>query len=88
MDTTEGRILKLEAQMNAIAQAWLYLAASMEMECGAELTPMESALKRKHWPDAPQIDQAAQDTLKWLCGELSAARAVRSARLRDQLGPA
>lgn len=87
MDTTEGRMLKLEAQMNAIAQAWLYLAATMEMECGVELAPMEGALMRKHWPDAPLIDQVAQDTMKWLCRELSAARAVRSARLRDGSGP-
>lgn len=88
MDSTAARILKLEAQMNAMAQAWLYLAASVEMECGAELAPMEAALCRKHWPDAPQIDEAAQDTLQWLCHELASARAVRAARLRDQFGPA
>lgn len=84
MNTTEARVLKLEAQMNAMAQAWLYLASSLEMECGVDLAPMEQALGRKHWPSAPELDEAARGTLKWLCGELSAARAVRAARLRDQ----
>lgn len=37
MNTTEARVLKLEAQMNAMAQAWLYLASSLEMECGVDL---------------------------------------------------
>lgn len=84
MNTTEARVLKLEAQMNALAQAWLYLAASMEMECGVDLSPMAQALGRKHWPSAPELDEAARGTLQWLCGELSAARAVRAARLRDR----
>ncbi|WP_068639675.1 hypothetical protein [Thauera butanivorans] len=86
MNSTETRVLKLEAQMNALAQAWLYLAASLEMECGVDLAPMEQALSRKHWPSAPELDEAARGTLKWLCGELSAARAVRAARLRDRRG--
>lgn len=84
MNTTEARVLKLEAQMNAMAQAWLYLASSLEMECGVDLVPMEQALGRKRWPSAPELDEAARGTLKWLCRELSAARAVRAARLRDQ----
>jgi len=85
MNTTEARVLKLEAQMNAMAQAWLYLAASVEMEFGVDLAPMEGALCRKQWPTAPEIDPVARDTVRWLCGELSAARAVRSARLKDSM---
>jgi len=86
MNATEARVLKLEAQMNAMAQAWLYLAASVEMEFGVDLAPMEDALCRKQWPTAPEIDPIARETMQWLCGELAAARAVRSARLRDSVG--
>lgn len=80
MNAMEARVLKLEGQMNAMAQAWLYLAASIEMQCGAELSEMERALCAKRWPGGPLIDAEARQTLQWLCKELSAARAVRTER--------
>lgn len=86
MQATEIRILKLEAQVNALAEAWLYLAATLEMETGANLVPMEAALQRRTWPSAPDINGEAQATVQYLCRELAAARAVRDARLRDRLG--
>ncbi|ENO97564.1 MAG: hypothetical protein QMB75_00255 [Thauera sp.] len=82
MSTTKTavRIQTLEAQVNALAQAWLYLAATMEMQCGAELETMERSLCAKRWPGAPQIDAEARHTLEWLCKELSAARRFREQR--------
>lgn len=80
MNTMEARVLKLEGQMNAMAQAWLYLAAAVEMQCGAELSEMERALCAKRWPGGQLIDAEARQTLQWLCKELSAARAVRAER--------
>lgn len=80
MNAMEARMLKLEGQMNAMAQAWLYLAASVEMQCGADLVVMERALGAKRWPTDPQIDIEARETLQWLCQELSAARAAREMR--------
>lgn len=86
MQATEDRVLKLEAQMNAMAEAWLYLAATLEMETGANLVPMEAALQRRTWPSALDINAEAQATLRHLCRELAAARAVRDAQLRERLG--
>lgn len=81
MNTTQARIQKLEAQVNAMAQAWLYLAANIEMQTGIEMEGMEAALRKKYWPDHPDIDPEARISLNWLCDELASARAVREARL-------
>lgn len=86
MNTLEKRVLKLEAQMNAMAQAWIYLAATMEMQANVDMGPMETALKDKAWPMAPEIDAEARHTVAWLCRELQAGRAVRAARDRDAAG--
>lgn len=86
MDATEARFLKLEGQMNALAQAWLYLAATVELH-GANLEPMKAALCDKRWPEEPEIETEARRSLRWLCRELTAAREVREARLRDRQGP-
>lgn len=85
---TSVRILKLEAQINALAQAWLHLAATVEIECGAELAGMETAMQRRHWPHDVEIDSEARQVMRWLCRELDAARAVRQARARDAAGGA
>lgn len=85
MNATQARIQKLEAQVNAMAQAWLYLAANIEMQTGIEMERMEAALRKKHWPDHPGIDSEARSTLNWLCNQAASARAVRQAR---QSGPA
>lgn len=80
MNATQARIQKLEAQVNAMAQAWLYLAANIEMQAGIDMEGMENALRAKHWPDSPSIDTEARASLNWLCNELASARAVRQAR--------
>ena len=80
MNATQARIQSLEAQVNAMAQAWLYLAAHIEMQAGIEMEGMEAALRKKHWPNNHGIDAEAQSALDWLCRELATARAVRNAR--------
>ena len=80
MNTTQARIQSLEAQVNAMAQAWLYLAANIEMQAGIDMEGMESALRAKRWPDNPGIDGESRAALDWLCRELATARAVRQTR--------
>lgn len=80
MQTIESRVLTLEAQVNAMAQAWLHLAAHIEMQTGIDMTALEGALRRKRWPSNPDMDTEASSALHWLCDELAGARAVREAR--------
>lgn len=80
MNPMEARIQTLEAQINAMAQAWLYLAAHVEIQCGIEMEGMEVALRKKNWPHNPEIDPEARAALQWLCSEMAEAREVRQAR--------
>jgi hypothetical protein len=80
MNATQSRIQSLEAQVNAMAQAWLYLAANIEMQAGIDMQGMEAALRAKHWPGNPSIDDEGRAALDWLCRELASARAVRNAQ--------
>ncbi|MCK6376843.1 MAG: hypothetical protein L6Q69_22475 [Zoogloea sp.] len=80
------RVQLLEGQMNAMAQAWLYLAAEVEMQGGFSLEQMEESLKAKRWPTCANVNDDARNTIYWLCHELSAARNVRAARRRDGEG--
>ncbi|WP_407059356.1 hypothetical protein ACJBUE_22985 (plasmid) [Ralstonia syzygii subsp. celebesensis] len=80
MNAMQARIQTLEAQVNAMAQAWLYLAANVEMQAGIDMEDMESALRAKRWPGNPAINAEGRDTLRWLCNKLASARAVRQAR--------
>ncbi|MCG9027208.1 hypothetical protein LH462_07790 [Laribacter hongkongensis] len=41
MNPMEARIQSLEAQVNAMAQAWLYLAANVEVQCGIDMEEKE-----------------------------------------------
>ncbi len=86
MNDTQARIQSLEAQVNALAQAWLYLASNVEMQCRIDMEAMENALRQKHWPDNPALDVEARDTLQWICREMATARTVRRARLEDMPG--
>lgn len=83
MNATQARIQSLEAQVNAMAQAWLYLAANIEMQAGIGMEGMEAALRAKHWPGNPSLDDEGRAALHWLCDELATARAVRQAREYD-----
>ena len=80
MSPLQARVRTLEAQVNAMAQAWLYLAANIEMQAGIDMERMEAAMRKKYWPDHPDIDPEARISLNWLCDELASARAVREAR--------
>ncbi|OQS37622.1 hypothetical protein [Chromobacterium haemolyticum] len=79
MTPMHARIQTLEAQINAMSRAWLYLAAAVEKDVGISLERMEQRLQATRWPRHPEIDQEARATLRWLCGELSHARQARSA---------
>lgn len=80
MSPMEARITSLEAQVNALAQAWLYLAAHVEIQCGLNMESMEAAMCRQQWPDNPDIDQEARETLQWLRLEAEFARLMRRVR--------
>ena len=84
MDSMDCRVLRLEAQVNAMAQAWLYLAAETEMKGGFDLTAMKAGLRQRRWPRAPEIDEEARSTLNWLCDQLDEARAARCVRARRE----
>lgn len=77
MKPMKARITSLEAQINALAQAWLYLSAHVEMHTGISLERMEEAMCKKHWPANPDIDQEARDTLHWLRAQSEEARENR-----------
>jgi hypothetical protein len=73
------RIEKLEAQVNALAQALLRLAAVAEVQ--GQFQPEQ--LRDLRWPGQPYEAEAVR-TMGWLCDELSAAREAR--QLSGQAG--
>ena len=75
------RIEALEAQVNALAQGWLRLAAVLEVEGLVKADCLERALKPIRWPGQP-IEAEATKTLAWLCDQLAQARAVRQTARR------
>lgn len=66
------RFEKLEAQVNALAQVVLRLAAAAESQ-GAFEPGMLLALR---WPESP-FEAEAIRTVGWIYDELTAAKAVR-----------
>lgn len=83
----EQRILKLEAQVNALAQAWVFLAKAVEEQCGADLATMTNGLLQRRWPSDPDINPQARDLLRFLCNELDALKSPASGQdLRDGRG--
>lgn len=70
------RIGALEAQVNALAQGWLRLAAALEVAGGIEPEPFDWALRSVRWPDQP-FEVEAMKTLGWLCDQLALARETR-----------
>ncbi|MDP3816199.1 hypothetical protein [Pseudomonas sp.] len=73
------QIEKLEAQVNALAQAVLRLAAVAEVN--GQFQPEQ--LRELRWPGAAFEPEAIR-TMGWLCDELAAAREAR--QLREQAG--
>jgi hypothetical protein len=70
------RIERLEAQVNALAQGWLRLAAILEVEGLVTPGRIDHALRPVHWPGQP-IEAEATKTLAWLCDQLAEARDAR-----------
>lgn len=73
------QVERLEAQVNALAQAWLHLAAAVEMAGVVEHTSLTHALDQLHWPDEA-TDHVARQTLDWLVVQLNGARQSRLSR--------
>lgn len=70
------RIDALEAQVNALAQCWLRLAAALEVAGVVAPEPLERALRSVRWPNHP-FEAEAMKTLGWLCDQLAEARSNR-----------
>ena len=70
------RIDRLEAQVNALAQGWLRLAAALEV--GGVVAPgqIEQSLRTARWP-GQSFELEAVKTVEWLCDQLAQARDVR-----------
>lgn len=68
---------QLEGQMNALAQAWLHLAAELELQGAIDAPRLEQALRHRRWPDNPQVNREGRETLRWLCDQLADARSHR-----------
>jgi hypothetical protein len=72
-----NRLLKVEAQMNAMAHAWLTLVAALETESGFDATGLQRSLLKRRWPDRPDLNTEARESLRWLCDQLDESRAIR-----------
>ncbi|KAB0531350.1 MULTISPECIES: hypothetical protein [Pseudomonas] len=70
------RIERLEAQVNALAQGWLRLAAALEVQGLVSPEGIEQALLSVRWPGQP-IEAEATRTLAWLTDQLAEARSAR-----------
>ena len=70
------RIEKLEAQVNALAQGWLRLAAVLEVQGLVSAEGIDQALLSVRWPGQP-IEAEATKTLAWLSDQLAEARNAR-----------
>jgi len=70
------RIEELKAQVNALAQAWLYLAAMLETQGCLEPQRLDQALRDVSWADAA-VDEEGQRALGWLADQLESARQAR-----------
>lgn len=76
------RIEALEAQVNALAQGWLRLAAVLEVEGLVTAECLEKALRPIRWP-GQSIEAEATKTLGWLCDQLAEARMARQSTTRQ-----
>lgn len=70
------RIERLEAQVNALAQSWLRLAAVLEIQGLVSPEGIDQALLSVRWPGQP-IEAEATKTLAWLTDQLAEARSAR-----------
>lgn len=82
MESMDCRMLRLEGHLNAMAQAWLYLAQVVETQGGMDLIGMEYDLRGRRWPEDLGIDDDARTAMAWLCDQLDEARERRQALAR------
>lgn len=77
--TQDDELLQLKAQVNALAQAWLRLAAAVEVSGALDAEALDGSLRNFRWQEADQkIDAEGRKTLSWLADNLAAARESRS----------
>lgn len=82
MESAEQRLNQLEGQMNGMAQAWLHLAAELELQGAVDGPRLEAALRKRRWPDNPQVNPEAREMLRWLCDQMAEAREARQSPVR------
>lgn len=76
MDHEQVRLLKTEGAINALAKAWLFLAAQAEIRGQLDPELMEQALLKAHWSGAP-FEPHAQQLMQHLAEQLADARETR-----------
>lgn len=72
------RIMVLEAQVQALAAAWLHLAAQLEMHHGLDRPLLGDMLRSLNIEAMPEY----QTTLQQLAGQLDQAAETRALRAR------
>ncbi|WP_182852442.1 hypothetical protein [Metapseudomonas otitidis] len=70
------RTEELKAQVNALAQAWLYLAALLEIRGYLLPQQLDEALRGVSWTD-PVLNEQGRHALGWLADQLDDARHAR-----------
>lgn len=85
----EARLLQVEGQIQALAQAWLRLAAQVEMagERSGPVSPdrLDKSLSAVKWPNAAApVAAAAEQMLGDLVQQLACARSRRHQSADDQ----
>jgi hypothetical protein len=70
------RIEELNARVNALAQAWLYLAAILEKSGLVDHQQLDQALRDVSWTDS-SVDDEGRRTLGWLADQLDGAHLAR-----------
>lgn len=76
MDEQEVRLLQIEGQIHALARAWLYLAAGMEMRGLLDPEALEQSMLGTNWQGAP-LEPHANRAMQHLVEQLAAARETR-----------
>lgn len=76
MDDQEVRLLQVEGQTQALARAWLYLTAGLEMKGLADPAALEQSMLGTDWQGA-SFEPHANKTMQYLVDQLAAARENR-----------
>lgn len=76
MNVNEVRLLQVEGQIQALARAWLYLAANAELQGLLDHQVLDRSMLSTHWHGAP-FEPHAIRTMQQLVDELTEARVNR-----------